>query len=130
MFRVHLPAAAVGDTDSAVPAVGVQDNGPVVSARVGVPTPAPDSGVDGPSDGALARSAVAGDTRFLTERVHDAIARGYASTRKELVKYFGPQGVKPTSVDEALRGLRKRGAIQRDPAGQITVSQQAPSSES
>ena len=120
IFRVVQSADSVGaDVPSgSAPAVSGTDSAVSGSLRTGGSDSVQDLG-SAPRPG---RRPARGDKPFLTVRVREAIAEGHASTRRELIRYFASQGVKSSSIDDALRGLRKRGLIERHSGGRITVS--------
>ena len=89
----------------------------------GLDEPPADGGVPGlASTGAVSGERVAdADNRPVTQRVRDAV-QGGVDTSKELKKYFGLRGVKRSSVNGAIWGLRKRGVLNRLPDGKLVVT--------
>ena len=57
----------------------------------------------------------------LTVRVLEAVATSVASTRRALVQHFSAQGVRETSVDNAVAGLRRQGKLERRARGVLAV---------
>ena len=52
---------------------------------------------------------------FLTDRVHEVVAKSVATTRKALIRHFARQGVTESAVDNAIRGLRRTDRLGRKP---------------
>ena len=116
IFRGSTGSADAGLAVGPAPGSPVADGVDPGSHRSGDSPPVPESdSAPGP-----ARPPAGGDGRFLTVRVREAVAEGHA-TRKELIKHFAPQGVQESSLDEALRGLRRHRIIRRHPGGGIEV---------
>ena len=102
--------------------------------RVAEPGPEPMSGPatvererdDSSAAGCVSDSAsgegVADDAgRHLTDRVRDAVHAGVDS-RRALLKYFASRGVKASSLDHAISGLRTRGVLDRLPNRKLAVA--------
>ena len=79
------------------------------------------SAAGGVSDPASGEGVADDDGRHLTERVRDAVHAGVDS-RRALVKYFASRGVKASSVDHAISGLRTRGVLDRLPNRKLAVA--------
>ena len=127
IVRVPAPSGSAEPLHSASADADVLDLGAAPSsgseaAGRGSGDPAPTGGVsDSAPTGAVAAEVVVDDDdRFLTERVREAVAAGI-DTRKELLKYFAGRGVKGSSVDDAVSGLRKRGVLDRLPGRKLAV---------
>lgn len=74
-----------------------------------------------PEDSSLGVAPAPADRVPLTVRVLEAVATSLLTTRADLVRRLGAQGVEPSAVDAALAGLRRRGKLQRGPDGVLAV---------
>ena len=70
-----------------------------------------------------ASSAESADSPPLAERILDAVVKGTARNRRDLIRLFRPVGVNPNTLDSAILRLKKRGLLQRQGKHLVPVGQ-------
>lgn len=117
---------------STVATAGVADSGAAPSPESETPggaagdlSAAPVVAGSPPSAGVPGGAVADADERPLRHRVREAVAAG-VDTRKELLAYFAVRGVRQSSLDYAIAGLKRRRVIERLPSGKLVMAPSDP----